>query len=185
MLERCGGRNAFLNIKYVIPTYESCVNNWKSLAMQCIKENWKEIQLFSLRFVMFPFCKLRRQQLKSIFIAVCNLIKLKKITNTKTTMNELSTKCVLIRKLSFSLFPFPLSVLQQQAIWKRSFESENCNWARSSMAIMFQALEHLNLCNFLNQLFNWVLKRISLFVFRESFLASVELGEEGRRKKER
>jgi hypothetical protein len=27
MLERCGGRNAFLNIKYVIPTYESCVNN--------------------------------------------------------------------------------------------------------------------------------------------------------------
>jgi Parkin co-regulated protein len=27
MLERCGGPNAYVNIKYAIPTYESCVNN--------------------------------------------------------------------------------------------------------------------------------------------------------------
>lgn len=26
-LERCGGENAYINIKYAIPTYESCVNN--------------------------------------------------------------------------------------------------------------------------------------------------------------
>lgn len=28
LLERCGGPNAYINIKYAIPTYESCVNNW-------------------------------------------------------------------------------------------------------------------------------------------------------------
>jgi hypothetical protein len=27
VLERCGGKNAYINIKYVIPTYESYVNN--------------------------------------------------------------------------------------------------------------------------------------------------------------
>lgn len=27
VLERCGGANAFINIKHAIPTYESCVNN--------------------------------------------------------------------------------------------------------------------------------------------------------------
>lgn len=38
MLERCGGPNAFINMKYAIPTYESCVDNWKH-----IKENWKAL----------------------------------------------------------------------------------------------------------------------------------------------
>lgn len=27
VLERCGGKNAYINIKYVIPAYESYVNN--------------------------------------------------------------------------------------------------------------------------------------------------------------
>lgn len=26
-MERCGGTDAYINIKYIIPTYESCVNN--------------------------------------------------------------------------------------------------------------------------------------------------------------
>lgn len=33
-LERCGGPNAYINIKYAIPTYESCVNNWKLRALE-------------------------------------------------------------------------------------------------------------------------------------------------------
>lgn len=27
ILERCGGPDAYINIKYIIPTYESCVRN--------------------------------------------------------------------------------------------------------------------------------------------------------------
>lgn len=27
LLEKCGGPDAFINIKYMVPTYESCVNN--------------------------------------------------------------------------------------------------------------------------------------------------------------
>lgn len=75
ILERCGGEHALLNIKHVIPTYESYVNNWKSLAMKCIKENWKENSIVFLVFFCL-FCNVSILQaaankLKSIFIAVC------------------------------------------------------------------------------------------------------------------
>ena len=30
LLEQTGGEDAFINIKYMIPTYESCVLNWSS-----------------------------------------------------------------------------------------------------------------------------------------------------------
>lgn len=28
ILERYGGQDAFINIKYIIPTYESCIQHW-------------------------------------------------------------------------------------------------------------------------------------------------------------
>jgi len=30
LFEMHGGEDAFINIKYMVPTYESCVLNWKS-----------------------------------------------------------------------------------------------------------------------------------------------------------
>lgn len=35
VLERHGGEDAFINIKYMVPTYESCYLNWS---------RWKEIK---------------------------------------------------------------------------------------------------------------------------------------------
>lgn len=32
LLEQTGGEDAFINIKYMIPTYESCVLNWLIIA---------------------------------------------------------------------------------------------------------------------------------------------------------
>lgn len=60
VLERCGGKNAYINIKYAIPAYESFVNNWKS--WKCIKQNWKENSIV-LFFVLFSWnSSIRNQQ---------------------------------------------------------------------------------------------------------------------------
>jgi hypothetical protein len=34
MFETHGGEDAFINIKYMIPTYESCVLNWAAAWLQ-------------------------------------------------------------------------------------------------------------------------------------------------------
>lgn len=31
LLERYGGEDAFINIKYMVPTYESCIFHWPAL----------------------------------------------------------------------------------------------------------------------------------------------------------
>ncbi len=41
VFERHGGEDAFINIKYMIPTYESCMLNWKK---NFIYANSKNIQ---------------------------------------------------------------------------------------------------------------------------------------------
>lgn len=33
LLEQTGGEDAFINIKYMIPTYESCVLNWWAMIL--------------------------------------------------------------------------------------------------------------------------------------------------------
>lgn len=34
ILEQYGGENAFINIKYMVPTYESCMLNWSALVLK-------------------------------------------------------------------------------------------------------------------------------------------------------
>jgi len=36
LLEQTGGEDAFINIKYMIPTYESCVLNWNDCSTHII-----------------------------------------------------------------------------------------------------------------------------------------------------
>jgi hypothetical protein len=33
-LEQYGGEDAFINIKYMVPTYESCMLNWSALVLK-------------------------------------------------------------------------------------------------------------------------------------------------------
>jgi hypothetical protein len=33
-LEQYGGEDAFINIKYMVPTYESCMLNWSALVIK-------------------------------------------------------------------------------------------------------------------------------------------------------
>ncbi len=44
LLEQTGGEDAFINIKYMIPTYESCVLNWESWS-------WLSLISFKLRWL--------------------------------------------------------------------------------------------------------------------------------------
>ena len=53
LLEQTGGEDAFINIKYMIPTYESCVLNWCSFIMLLI--NNKNIFLFRNHFLCLNF----------------------------------------------------------------------------------------------------------------------------------
>ena len=42
LLEQTGGEDAFINIKYMIPTYESCVLNWwKKGEGRTVSNRWK------------------------------------------------------------------------------------------------------------------------------------------------
>lgn len=52
MFEIHGGEDAFINIKYMIPTYESCVLNWT----QQLNDDWFELEWEQL-FMTFSFLK--------------------------------------------------------------------------------------------------------------------------------
>ena len=51
LFEMHGGEDAFINIKYMVPTYESCVLNWKS--NNFIKKNTLQIIHFQKNISFF------------------------------------------------------------------------------------------------------------------------------------
>lgn len=75
LLEQTGGEDAFINIKYMIPTYESCVLNWpyddylpiyiSKIAKK--QQNIKSVKLFN-QFLILP-----RRTYNSISILIKNI----------------------------------------------------------------------------------------------------------------